>query len=193
MSNSKNGLPYAGTVIIPVALKPGVGREINTRIKIMCFAAVSICLFSLWSCAGNTREENKSPVTDAAVAGAKNELDGAWELVWSRTGDNVNNLKQPSQLKLFTDGHFCLIMQDSTGKWNMAFGGTYETDGTVYKETHLYATDPQWVGTTDWQQYEIKGDTLYNKLFTKIVNSKGEDITAQYPSNLEEKRVRAKR
>ncbi len=193
MLKSKKKLSFTGTVMARTDSEQTVGRKINTRIKAICFAYLSICLFGLWSCADNANEENKSAVADAAVPRTKNELEGAWELVWSKTGDNVSQLKEPSQLKLFTDGHFCLIMQDAAGKWNMAFGGTYETEGNVYKETHLYATDTAWVGTTDWQQYEIKGDTLYSKLFTKILNSKGEDITARYPSNLEEKRVRAKK
>jgi hypothetical protein len=192
MSTSKNLLLFIVTAITLADLKLTVGREISTRVKNICFTSVIICLFSLSSCVDKTKEENKSTVTDAAPE-TKNELEGAWELVWSKTGDKVSELKKPLQIKLFTDGYFCLIMHDSIGKWNIASGGTYETDGNVYKETHLYVTDPEWVGGSDWQQYEIKGDTLYKKLFTKVVNSKGEDITAQFPSNIEEKRVRAKR
>ncbi len=61
----------------------------------------------------------------------------------------------------------------------------------MYIETHLYLTEPNWVGHSYAQEYEIKGDTLYKKLFTKVTNSKGEDVTAQYPK-IEEKRVKAK-
>ena len=194
MSKSKNWRSFVGTAITLAVLKLTVGREINVIVKTICFAFVTICLFNLLSCAGDTKEENKSLVSNA-TPDVKNELQGAWELV-STTERSTANVKSPLQLKLFVDGYFCLIMKDSTGKWSLASGGTYETDGNVYKETHLYPIQPEfaeWVGYTDWQQYEIKGDTLYKKLFTKVVNSKGEDMTAKFPTDIEEKRVRVKK
>lgn len=153
-----------------------------------------VCLFILPCCAGNASDQNETVKQENAFK-SKSDIEGAWELVWSKTNGKVDNLQKPLQLKLFVDGYFCLIMKDSTGKWSLASGGTYETDGNVYKETHLYPKQPEWaewVGTTDWQEYELRGDTLYKKLFTKIVTSKGEDITAQYP-RIEEKRVRARK
>jgi hypothetical protein len=156
----------------------------------LSFVATAIIL-SLPSCTGHTKGENKTLVSNTASA-IKNELEGAWELV-STTERPMANVKKPVQLKLFADGYFCLIMKDSTGKWSLASGGTYETNGNTYKETHLYVTIPEWIGTTDWQQFEIKGDTLYKKLFKKVVNSKGEDITAQFSTTIEEKRVRVKK
>lgn len=148
-------------------------------------------LFILAGCAGNASNQNKTAAQENAQT-SKPNIEGAWELIWSKTNGKVDNLQKPLQLKLFSDGFFCLIMQDSTGKWTQAGGGTYETDGRTYKETFRYCTFPDWVGTTDWQEYELRGDTLYKKLFTKIVTAKGEDITAQYPK-IEEKRVRARR
>jgi len=152
---------------------------------------VTAALLSLLSCTGPTKGANKSQVGNASSA-LKNDLEGAWELV-STTERRLANVKRPVQLKLFVDGYFCFIMKDSTGKWSMASGGTYETNGNEYKETHLYVTIPEYIGTTVWQQYEIKGDTLYKKLFKKAINSKGEDITAQFSSNIEEIRVRVKK
>lgn len=152
---------------------------------------VTAALLSLLSCTGPTKGANKSQVSNASSA-IKDDLEGAWELV-STTERSLANVKRPVQLKLFADGYFCLIMKDSTGKWNLASGGTYETDGNDYKETHLYVTIPEFIGTTVWQQYEIKGDTLYKKLFKKVINSKGEDITVQFSTNIEEKRVRVKK
>ena len=83
-------------------------------------------------------------------------------------------------------------MKDSSGKWNTANAGTYKIDGDKYIETHRYSTEPNWIGSTYWQQYNIQGDTLYFKLFTKVTNSKGEDVSTQYPK-IEEKRVRARK
>lgn len=191
MINAKNWLPFLDRSITIADLKLTVGGELNAGGKTIYFTFVTVCLFGLLSCGGNTKEENKSLASNAAPD-VINELEGAWELV-STTEQPIANIKNPLQLKLFVDGYFCLVMKDSTGNWNLASGGTYETDGNVYKETHLYVTEPEWVGLTAWQQYEIKGDTLYKELFTKVVNSKGEDVTAQYPSNLEEKRVRVKK
>ncbi|MCS3798492.1 hypothetical protein [Niastella sp. OAS944] len=152
---------------------------------------VTAAFLSLLSCTGPTKGANKSQISNVSSAG-KDDLEGAWELV-STTERPLANIKRPLQLKIFADGFFCLIMKDSTGKWNLASGGTYETDGNVYKETHLYVTVAEFIGTTVWQQYEIKGDTLYKKLFKKVINRKGEDITAQFSTNIEEKRVRAKK
>lgn len=152
---------------------------------------LGLCLFVAASCAGNASNKNKTAAAQTA-ASPKPDIEGAWELVWSSADGQASERKKPTQLKVFSDGFFCLIMQDSTGRWNEAFGGTYETDGKTYKETHRYATLPEWVGATDWQEYEVRGDTLYKKLFTKVVNSKGEDITSRFPK-LEEKRVRARK
>jgi hypothetical protein len=153
--------------------------------------AVAAAFLPLLNCTSPTKGANKSQVSNASSA-IKDNLEGAWELV-STTERPFANVKRPVQLKIFADGYFCLIMKDSTGKWSLGSGGTYETDGNIYKETHLYVTMPEWIGTTDWQHYEIKGDTLYKKLFKKVINSKGEDITAQFSTTIEEKRVRAKK
>jgi hypothetical protein len=125
------------------------------------------------------------------TAATNTDLDGAWEMVWSKTNGVVDRGQTPMQFKIFHDGFFSLIMEDSTGKWNIASAGTYKTDGNAYIETHRYSTQPGWIGSTYWQQYNIQGDTLYFKLFTKVTDSNGKDVTAQYPT-IEEKRVRAK-
>jgi hypothetical protein len=51
---------------------------------------------------------------------------------------------------------------------------------------------PEYVGATDWQEFEMQGDTLIFKLFTKVINAKGEDITNQWPK-IVEKSVKAKK
>jgi hypothetical protein len=38
----------------------------------------------------------------------------------------------------------------------------------------------------------LRSDTLYNKLFKKVVDASGKEVK-DWPSDLEEKRVRAKR
>lgn len=193
MAKSHNWLPLLRAAIPSDVSKTNV-QALRNVVKSISYVYIIISFFSLLSCADSKIEENK-PVADAGIPDVKNELEGAWELV-STTDKSIANIKKPLQLKLFVDGYFVLIMKDSTGKWNLSSGGTYETNGNVYKETHLYPKQPEFagfLGYTDWQEYEIKGDTLYKRLFTKVVNSKGEDITAQFPSDTEEKRVRVKK
>ena len=63
--------------------------------------------------------------------------------------------------------------------------------GNSYKETFHYCSVPEFVGASDWQTYELKGDTLYFKGFNKVVYADGSDKTSQF-DKFEEKRVRAK-
>ncbi len=66
----------------------------------------------------------------------------------------------------------------------------YEMDVNTYKETFLYHNNPEYTGGMDWQEYGLKGDTLYAKGFTKVIVG-GKEVTADFPK-IEEKRVRAK-
>lgn len=104
----------------------------------------------------------------------------------------IRSTGRPTQIKLFTDDYFSYLMQDSSGKWNYAGAGagTYEVNGNTYKEKHLYSTAPENVGVTDWQEFEMQGDTLVFKLFTKVVLANGQDVTKQFTKTVE-KRVRA--
>ena len=108
-------------------------------------------------------------------------LDDAWEPIWSKTNGVEDKVQIPIQLKYFTTVSFLLLWRIQQAKWNTASTGTYEINGNDYIETHQYSTEQNWIGSTYWQKYEIKGDTLYFTLFTKVTNSKGEDVTAQYP------------
>src|SRR5687767_12958536 len=93
--------------------------------KIWLSFVVAVILLSLTDCTGRIKGENKKPDNNTTSA-VKDKLEGAWELV-STTERPIANVKKPVQLKLFADGYFCLIMKDSTGKWSLASGGTYET------------------------------------------------------------------
>jgi hypothetical protein len=53
-------------------------------------------------------------------------------------------------------------------------------------------TVPEYVGATDWQEFEMRGDTLVFKLFSKVIDADGKDITNQWPK-IVEKRVKAKK
>ena len=119
-------------------------------------------------------------------------IDGEWELVWSKSNGKVNSPGKPTQFKMFHNGFFSLIMQDSAGNWNIAGAGTFETKGNTYNEKFNYVSVPELVGYTNWQEFELKGDTLYMKLFKKVTDASGKEVN-DWPKDIEEKRVRAKR
>jgi hypothetical protein len=119
-------------------------------------------------------------------------IDGEWELVWSKSDGKVNSPGKPIQFKMFHNGFFSLIMQDSAGNWTIAGAGTFETTGNTYKETFLYVSDQNLVGFSNWQEFELRGDTLYKKLFKKVTDASGKEVY-DWPKDIEEKRVRAKR
>jgi hypothetical protein len=119
-------------------------------------------------------------------------IDGEWELVWSKQDGKVQSPGKPTQFKMFNNGFFSLIMQDSAGNWSIAGAGTFEISGNTYKETFKYVSMPELVGYTNWQEYELRGDTLYKKLFKRVTDAAGKEVTT-WTRDIEEKRVRAKR
>jgi hypothetical protein len=142
---------------------------------------------------GCTNSKAKDPKTPAQKGSSSTAaIDGSWELVWESAGGKAREDGKISQFKMFNDGFFSLITQDSAGKSSWAGAGTCSLNGNIYQETFRYSSNPDYVGATDWQEYELMGDTLYSKGFTKVVFANGEDKTASFPT-FEEKRVRAKR
>lgn len=131
------------------------------------------------SCNQNEKKAENLPTSTSPVS----PIEGAWEVV-SADG-------KITQFKMWHEGFFSLIMQDSSGKWSVAGAGSYSVDGNTYKETFHYCSVPEFVGASDWQTYELKGDTLYFKGFNKVVYADGSDKTSQF-GKFEEKRVRAK-
>jgi hypothetical protein len=138
------------------------------------------------------------PVKEIAVPGdvsinktGASPLEGAWELISSETNGKTTRYEKPAQIKLFTGGYFSLIMKDSTGRSYFGIAGPFEVNGNVYKETATYSTISEYIGFSDWQEFELKQDTLYFKLFTKMLDAQGRDITDTVKTT--ETRVRAKR
>lgn len=114
-------------------------------------------------------------------------IDGAWETVFFlRNSEPATN----NQFKIFGNGFFCMISWDSTNKFSYGGYGKYELEGNIYKETFLNHSNPNNTGAMDWQEYEMKGDTLIMRGFNKVIVG-GKDVTADFPK-IEEKRVRVK-
>ena len=137
------------------------------------------CATVIVSCNQDEKKAETQPVGASSVS----PIEGSWETI--STDGKI------TQFKMFNDGFFSLIMQDSLGKWSMSAAGIYSLDGNTYKETLRYCSFPDYVGATNWQEYELKGDTLYFKGFTKVMYADGSDKTNQF-GKFEEKRVRAK-
>ena len=110
-------------------------------------------------------------------------LEGAWETI-SPDG-------KVREFKMYHDGFFSFLQHDSSGTQTSAGAGIYTVDGNSYKETFRFSNSPAIVGASDWQTFELKGDTLYFKGFSKVVSADGKDVTDKF-RKFELKRVRAK-
>ncbi len=159
-------------------------------ITLSCFGL--FFLYGLVSCSESDNKQQAKEASSSIDKSNTSPLEGAWELVWENIDGKIRSTGKPTQIKLFTDDYFSYLMPDSTGKWSYAGAGTYEVNGNTYKEKHLYSTAPENVGVTDWQEFEMQGDTLVFRLFTKVTMPNGEDATNNWPEIIE-KRVRAKK
>ena len=146
------------------------------------FILLTAFLISTTAVVSCNTNENKAESQLTSTPSAS-PIEGAWKTV-SADG-------KITEFKMWHDGFFSFLMQDSTGKWSTAGAGNYSVDGNTYKETFQFSNVPEYVGASDWQTYELKGDTLYFKGFDKVLFPDGSDKTAQF-GKFEEKRVRAK-
>jgi hypothetical protein len=145
----------------------------------LLLTAFIISTTTVVSCNNNEKKAESQPASTSSAS----PIEGGWETV-SADG-------KITQFKMWHEGFFSLIMQDSSGKWSVAGAGSYSIDGNTYKETFHYCSIPEYVGASDWQTYELKGDTLYFKGFDKVMYADGSDKTSQF-DKFEEKRVRPK-
>jgi len=118
-------------------------------------------------------------------------LEGAWQRIYYYDGRKVTT-GEPKEFLLLNNGFVSSVGQDSTGNWGNTHVGTYELSGNTIKSTLRYSSHPERVGSTQWMEYDIKGDTLTIKWFKKLVTAQGQDLTAQMPK-AESKYVRAKK
>lgn len=98
------------------------------------------------------------------------KIDGAWKLVSYHStakdtviGRYIGKDVLGSQIKVWSEGHFVFVGQFRVGAKEIDNygGGTYTLEGSQYKETILFHTNKQWIGTQPKMLVEIKGDTLY--------------------------------
>ncbi len=157
------------------------------KISILLIGFIAAIVFT--GCSNSSSKQKASSDSSASEAKAS-AIDGAWETVWAKYNGKDQQLRRPSQFKLFSNGFFALTAWDSTGKFSYSGFGKYELDGNMYKETFLYHNNPNYTGAKDWQEFEMKGDTLIMRGFNKVIVG-GKDVTVDFPK-IEEKRVLVK-
>jgi hypothetical protein len=117
----------------------------------------------------------------AATSPTNSGLNGGWQRVYVL----VNGKKEPSaqrpEFRVYHDGFFAIIGQDSAGAWVQTHGGTYELNGNLYKEHIKYSSFPARNGMVHWQEFKVNGDTVTFTLFNKILRPNGQNITADMP------------
>ena len=158
-----------------------------------------ILMISIIICAGSYSCADKAGSAEKKVSGKSqtntSPIEGNWILVSNEVnGRQVIPKRSPQQLKMFHDGYFSFVMYDSAGGFYLAGAGPYELDGNMYKETFQYCSDTTYNDVKDWQQWELKGDTLYFYGFKKVEMADGKDVTDQVGRDrFVEKRVRLNR
>jgi len=123
------------------------------------------------SVAVEAQNSNRKPMSESTQA----LLNGSWKRI-AVIQDGKPEAAPLEQIRLFHDGFYTYIGQDSAHNWTRTFGGTYELSGNTYKEMMRYCYLPAIVGNTHWQSFKIKGDTLRIKLFEKMMDSTGKEV-----------------
>ena len=161
--------------------------------KLKVFFSMILMVISLIAC-------NNKPTNIQEELSSQNDIksysafEGNWELVSNEVVGRKINVSQNQQFKVFNKGFFCFVLNDSVGKFHSAGAGTYEVNGNIYKETMSYYSNPKYVGASDWQEWEMKGDTLIFNGFKKVTLSDGTDVTKEWEDHkFIQKRIRAKK
>lgn len=124
------------------------------------------------------------------LIGYAQSFEAAWQRVYYYDGRTVTT-GEPKEFIMLYNGFFSSVGQDSTGRWGNTHVGTYELSGKTMKSTVRYSSHPERIGSTQWVDYDIKGDTLTIKWFKKLLTADGQDLTAQMPK-AESKYIKAK-
>ncbi len=166
--------------------------------KHLFFSLVLMGCLVLSAC-DSAQENAADPSSEAAATPTRNltasPLAGTWETIHGEYGGQVRTSTpgQPFMMKQFDDHHFSLTAIDSTGKVSWSSFGTYELDGNLYKETHLYHSMPRLIGGYAEWEYELRNDTLFINGPTVVRDSAGNDLSNEFKLNsMREIRVRAK-
>lgn len=157
--------------------------------KISSIVLAFIFIFLVLRCNQNAKKDESQSSIQTVNTSAKS-VEGAWQLVWGEYDDKLADTSNHYMFKTFNNGVFSLIAYDSTKKINFAGYGKYDFEDGTYHETFIYHNNPKYVEATDWQNLEVKGDTMYMNGFIKVVVG-GKDMTAGW-TKAREKLVRVR-
>ncbi len=145
--------------------------------------------FCFVSCNQNNekKENQNSPETFNTSA---QSVEGGWSLVWANYNDTLIDTRNYFLFKTFSNGIFSLFAYDSTKKINFAGYGKYEFDGETLHETFIYHNTPEYVGGENWQNLDVRGDTMYMNGFKKVIIG-GKELMTDF-SKIKEKLVKVK-
>ena len=135
----------------------------------LSFSVFAICLVVNLSWVSVKAQNTKKTSSQNSLLSV---LNGSWQrIAVTANGEVVNN--PPSQFRVCHDGFFSIVGQDSAGAWKETYGSTYEISNNIYKDTMVYSSHPNVIGVIHWQEFHIKGDTIFFKLFQKLTNLDG--------------------
>lgn len=113
--------------------------------------------------------------TNASSKLSVSSLNGCWKRVSVITNGSPEADPLP-QLRIFSDGFYTYIGQDSAHNWTRTYAGTYEIDNNLYKETTQHSSYSSLTGNIHWQQIKLTGDTLRLKFFQKMIDPAGKEL-----------------
>ncbi len=145
----------------------------------LLFIRLVTCFILLFSV---TKMEAQTATNKGRNKTSLSTLNGSWRIVSINENGRINNRGQLSNIIAFNDGFYSWFGPDSTGNWNRGGAGTYEISGNTLKQEIQYSSWPERIGTTNLNEIQMKGDTVYLR-FKQRINPKGEDITANFPAS----------
>ena len=126
----------------------------------------------LLSCA----EKTKSSDNSKSLNNTTSPIEGNWELVENMVEGVRVKSGRNQQFKTFNDGFFCFTMQNPDGSFHGSGAGTYSVNGDQYRETFTHYSDTTWIGYSDLQKWEFKGDTLVFSGFKQVIDRLGKEL-----------------
>lgn len=150
-----------------------------------------VLLLNLCFLGCNRNHEKKENQTSPQTFNTSTEsVEGGWHLVWANYNDTLVDTSNYFLFKTFSNGIFSLFAYDSTKKINFAGYGKYEFDGVTLHETFIYHNNPEYVGGENWQNLEVRGDTMNMDGFKKVIIG-GKEVMTDF-SKIKEKLVKVK-
>jgi hypothetical protein len=161
------------------------------NLRIINLAIPVILLLFFFNAEAQTVKSKSGKNASSKNASSLSMLNGSWRIVSINENGKITNRGQLSNIIALNDGFYSWFGPDSTGNWNKGGAGTYEISSNTFKQKIQYSSWPERIGTINWNEFQMKGDTLYVR-FKKRINPKGEDVTANYPAT-ESKWVRSEK